>query len=91
MDIILRAPKAAALIGAPSDRVLVEIYDPRYGAGQFHFTAGSVEMDGARSVEVEIREVCVSAWVGGDVVDVLRFDRAEFFAALAADGIEVQP
>lgn len=91
MDIILRAPATAALVGASTDRLLVEVTDPRFG-GALHLTAGQPDVDPTWSIEIERNSAVVTYWPNDDSgEDELAYDRADVVAALAADGIEVAP
>lgn len=90
MDLELHAPTAAALIGAPTARLVVEGDDRRY-ADDMHFAAGAIDADYTRSVEFIAGTIHVSEWVANEVVNVETFDRAAFIAALAADRIGILP
>lgn len=89
MDLVLHAPTAAALIGAPTARVVVEIGDRRF-ADDMHFTPAEVGTDGTWSVLIEPNAVRLSVWLD-DECDEHFVDRAAFVAALAADRIGVLP
>ena len=90
MDLVLHAPTAARLIGAPSHRLVVEVTDPQYGHS-LHFCSGQIGVDDTHSVDVDRYRAVVSVWRNGDVADELAVDRAAFVAALAADRIGVLP
>lgn len=90
MHLVLHAPRAAALVGAASPRMIVEVGYREFGSAIALFTATHPDDydTPCTSVDVDLYSARSTTWLRNERTRA-RIDLDAFVQALRADGIEV--